>query len=86
MMNISEDVINVITMSDAAIGWAIIIGFFCIVGSCNRSPEAAKSDSDIYKSTTSTDKPIKVGDTTYRNEKELIDAVCKADPTVRGCS
>jgi hypothetical protein len=84
-VNISTDVIGIFTMSDAAVGWTIIIGFFCIVGSCNRSPEAAKSDVDTYKPTRSSDKPIKVGNTTYRNEKELIDAVCKQDPTIRGC-
>jgi hypothetical protein len=96
-VDIIDSKIFLIAMSDAAIGWTIIVGILFLFGSCSRSPEAAKSDPDLFKSTDKSeasipalnrplsDRPVTIGSQTWKNERELIIDVCKADPTIKGC-
>jgi hypothetical protein len=67
-------------MSDAVLGWLIIIGVFCGATVLIINPKVGLKEPVV-----SSDKPIKLGNKTWANERELIADVCRTDPTIRGC-
>jgi hypothetical protein len=69
-----------IFMPDAVLGWLLILTVCGVTAVVIINPKVG-----TYEQAIPTEKPIKLGNKTWANERELIADVCRTDPTIRGC-